>query len=204
MNQLLNPFPSSWYFQSTQQGNILSTLKNCPKALCFLRIKSQLLSTWHTGPLTKSPASLHVPSSTGFIPRVTVFQAHLPSQVMCLWNCSTLCLKSTPQASLLYEKFIHPSTDREGTFLLQSLLFVTGFPSGFLFHTQIALSTSILQNLSLLFLHSFLFHLMMFFLWQGLCLAQTQPKELQCITCLTKAKHLINVCRMSEGEWVSK
>lgn len=77
---------------------------------------------------------------------------------------------------------------------------VTGFPSGFLFHTQIALSTSILQKLSLLFLHSFLFQLMMFFLWQGLYLAQTQPKELQCITCLTNTKHLINVCRMSEGE----
>lgn len=86
----------------------------------------------------------------------------------------------------------------------KSLLSVTGFPSGFLFHTQIALSTSILQKLSLLFLHSFLFQLMMFFLWQGLYLAQTQPKERQCITCLTNTKHLINVCRMSEGEWVSK
>lgn len=124
MNQLLNPFPSSWYFQSTLQDNILGTLKNCPKALCFLRIKSQLLSTWHTGPLTKSPASLHVPSSTGFIPKVTVFQAHLPSQVLCLWNCSTLCLESTPRASLLCENLTHPSTDREGTFFLQSLCYL--------------------------------------------------------------------------------
>lgn len=88
-------------------------------------------------------------------------------------------------------------------FSAKSLLSVTGRASGFLFHTQITLSTSVLWNL-LLFYTGFFSIWLCCFLWTRTVFSSSSTKRALYMTCLADSKHFVNVCRMNEWGWESK